>query len=583
MLSSTNYLFISPSTNTVAASQTTSDPVTGSWADLPSAINSSDTDSASYWKDINAQERFEIYLDSPEISKAQVNEYLQTISLVTTCLKKKDAIHARQFLDSLSQYSGLDSGFSQELGNRIDAVWETQKDKSQIEAADNQLQHLIDQPDRNPDEIADAIRKQSNDLGSNPVKAPPLQSFADDSSATNVTALPPPDGVPGSTQLTQEYIRTVQIKAQIKANEATKEKLLDQCKSDFIQYILQLYNSHRYYHVAMASLFYSVLFKEDNYPAEIALQVTNSSNINNEVSVAIEGMLNNSDEGNIATAANQLREAYMLSAYDPELFRISVTQKAPIKTFERQFTKLQNMIQAKDFANLEIVVDTLGKLAHDFDVTKTIEAMDAVKSKSQLLLNKGKLAIQQGNLKQGLEDFQNAEEVWPSNPDLKGGAFPLFNSEEGRNRCLGDFDQLTAEHDYVAISDNRMEFFSAISNDTKRQQQLKDALEKVNAADAAVEKANVMKSHGDVDGAWEIIQLAIQEWPDNVRLNKLRGELADKAADFVSAIHKAQEAESRRELGYSLTWYAIAQHDYSASVFAAQAIPRVSKSILERL
>ncbi len=38
--------------------------------------------------------------------------------------------------------------------------------------------------------------------------------------------------------------------------------------------------------------------------------------------------------------------------------------------------------------------------------------------------------------------------------------------------------------------------------------------------------------------------------------------LSERGADFVSALNKAREAEARKELGYSLTWYVNAQSVY---------------------
>ena len=53
---------------------------------------------------------------------------------------------------------------------------------------------------------------------------------------------------------------------------------------------------------------------------------------------------------------------------------------------------------------------------------------------------------------------------------------------------------------------------------------------------------------------------------------------SDSPASF--SVNKAKDAEMRQDLGYSLTWYAIAQRYYPASTIANQAIERVSKQIL---
>jgi hypothetical protein len=119
-----------------------------------------------------------------------------------------------------------------------------------------------------------------------------------------------------------------------------------------------------------------------------------------------------------------------------------------------------------------------------------------------------------------------------------------------------------------------------IAGDAAREQQLKDVLEKVENAEIAEEKANTLMMNGDVDGAWETIELAAKDWPDDSKLNKLLADLSGRSADFVSALNKAREAESKKELGYSLTWYVAAQNDYPPSQIANEGIDRISKMIL---
>jgi tetratricopeptide (TPR) repeat protein len=199
-----------------------------------------------------------------------------------------------------------------------------------------------------------------------------------------------------------------------------------------------------------------------------------------------------------------------------------------------------------------------------------------------LNLGKAKLAAQQGDLKSAMEDFQAAAETWPGNPDLKDKALVFFNSEDDQNQSLGEFDRLVAENNYRSIYDKQLVFAPAMKDDPKRQDQLKEALAKVQLAETAVEKATLMQSNGDIDGAWETVQLAVKDLPDDVKLNSLRADLAEKGADFVSAISKAQDAENKQELGYSLSWYAIAQRYYPASQIANEAIDRISKAILAK-
>jgi tetratricopeptide (TPR) repeat protein len=240
------------------------------------------------------------------------------------------------------------------------------------------------------------------------------------------------------------------------------------------------------------------------------------------------------------------------------------------------------MIEARDFTDLESILAEIKQTAPDFDAVKAMSIINGVKLESQLNLGKAKLAAQQGDLKAAMEDFQAAAEAWPGNPDLKDKALSFFNSEDTQNQSLEEFDRLVAENNYMAIYDKQLAFAPAMKDDPKRQDQLKAALQKVKIVETAVEKATLMQANGDVDGAWETVQLAIKDLPDDVKLNSLRGDLAGKGAEFVSAVSKAQDAESKQELGYSLSWYAVAQRYYPASQIANQAIDRISKMILAK-
>jgi tetratricopeptide (TPR) repeat protein len=536
-------------------------------------------------------ENFMIYLVSPGASETDVDQYLQAVSLTIYHLKNKDLWGARKTLDELSHYSAIDAGLSEELGSQIDAVLEVQNSSNQIAIADKQLQTSLENSNQDADAIADNIRRETEDqrrqnetsitnnvtvISNLPLEVP------NDSSSSGLSVVPPPAGFAASTQLTQDYIQTVETQKTMEANELKNKQDLAQCKANFIQYISQIYSSHHFYHVILASFFYRILFREDGIPLEMNTQAGVSAETNSKIHLAITNIKNSCASNNIATASDQLRVAYFLNPFDPEIMGIPVTQKARIKIFVEQNKKLKDMLEAKDISGAETLLIKLCKLASDFNGSQTLALIDSSKTNSRLLLNKGKVAIRQANLKEALEYFENAQVAWPDNPDLKGGSVALFNSEEERAQCTADFDRLVTKHDYMAIAGNLKNFTSTLIYDSRRYEQLKYALERVYAANLAMEKANAFQSRGDHYGAWETVQIAIQDWPDSVSLNKAAGEFADEAADFVSAIKKAQVAEERKELGYSLAWYVVAQHYYPASQIAAQAIGRLSKTILSQ-
>jgi Flp pilus assembly protein TadD len=199
---------------------------------------------------------------------------------------------------------------------------------------------------------------------------------------------------------------------------------------------------------------------------------------------------------------------------------------------------------------------------------------------SMMLLGQATIAAQKGNEKTASDAMAEALEIWPTNPKLMSGASSYFSQKDEGNELTSDFDRDVRDQNYRAIYEKALAFGPAVKDDPARVQQLKDAVEKVKTAEAATEKANYMVINGDVNGAWETIELATKDWPDDMRLNKLLADLSGRSADFVSALNKAHDAEAKKELGYSLTWYVNAQNFYPPSQIANDGIDRVSKLIL---
>jgi hypothetical protein len=538
--------------------------------------------------------RFETYLAMNEVPQEQLKSYAADMDNVIDLLHQKETTKAWQKLYQLAKYQSIDAGVSWELANRIESIWNAGQTKSQIAQQNSQLQQQADKDNRNADQDSNDVQDKEVDLArrmkeANPTAKPPQGQAANgdvpqvpqgDNSPT--MAAPLSDQLLGKLQLTQEYLDSLSAQAKIKLNELRVEKLFDQAKQDFADYITTLYKSGRYQHVLIAADFWRQIFDEGDYPVSMAQQVNASLEVTGQVNTTIGVFNNNLDQKNIAAATDNLQQAYMLSAFNPAVLGISLAKKKPIQTFSRELSRMRNMIEARDFTDLESILNEIKQTAPDFDSVKAMSIVNAVKLESQLNLGKAKLAAQQGDLKAAMEDFQAAAEAWPGNPDLKDKALSFFNSEDVQNQSLEEFDRLIAENNYRAIYDKQLAFAPAMKDDLKRQDQLKAALEKVKIAETAVEKANLMQANGDVDGAWETVQLAIKDLPDDIKLNTLRGDLAGKGAEFVSAISKAQDAESRQELGFSLSWYAIAQRYYPASQIANQAIDRISKIILAK-
>ena len=96
----------------------------------------------------------------------------------------------------------------------------------------------------------------------------------------------------------------------------------------------------------------------------------------------------------------------------------------------------------------------------------------------------------------------------------------------------------------------------------------------------ALEKAKLLERNRDVSGAWETLELASEEWPEDSVLNKRRADLSVRASEYVKSISTAKDAEAAGNMGTSLAWFLNAQQTYPPSQIANEAIERLSDKIL---
>lgn len=550
-------------------------------------------DALGAWRipDKQQRARFERYLGMAEVPPQEISAYTQRVEQVQALLRQRKTIDAWRQLQALAEYGEIDAGISQELANRIESIWSADRETSRIAQSNDQLKREVKASARNADMLSQNVREKEIDFArrtggsrrqqqpaaNQPSGGAPQWSPPD---AGGGAGTPSTDAVMGKIQLTEEYLRALEAKAKIKMNELKADKLFEQAKSDFANYIATLYESGRHLHVVLAADFWRRIFDQGDYPVAMAQQVNAALEMTREIQNALKVCATQLEETNVAAATERLKEAFMLNERDPAVLGFPRAGKRQVEAFGKRLDQMQNVIEARDFTNLESLIEDMKTVAPDFDATKPRAVVNAVKLQSKLRLGRAKLAAQQGNLQLAMEEFQAAAEAWPGNPDLEANATTFFEGQDSRTQALQEFDRLVAESNYRQIFDKQVALAPALKDDLKRQEEFKTALEKIKAAEMALEKANLLRANGDVFGAWEAVELASADLPNDIKLNALRGELSGKGAEFVAAITKAKDAEAKQQLGFSLTWYAIAQQHYPASQMANKAIERLSEQIL---
>jgi thioredoxin-like negative regulator of GroEL len=631
--------------------------------------------------------RFQTYLSLKEVSDARITEYMGKIAQVSVALKANDTFGAWKILYALSEYPDLDAGISRELANRVEGIWTSNRTQDGLAATNDKLLKDIDTHTHNADEIAKELHyqdlqdqqkkggggggnnNQNSGLASNATNSAMLSPNADPISAEAMEMPTMAGSMQGKMELTDEYLKLLEARARIKLNEIKSDRISDQDKLDFAEYIKMLYDTHRYYHVIIAADFYRALFNESEYPASMLSQVTsalgnvsggggsggggaspgggnggNNANgnngngtrsqadminqlgrrwggrnlppgvasqiaasmgmsnptsqtegnhpitlsdqvtsaleINERVSNDVDVFKYKASKGDIAQAAEQLQEAFLANEYHPALQGLLRDNKEAVGDFLAKLDVLKNQLEVRDFQLVEGQLADIKKVAQDFDSTKPLALVDGVKMESKLRLGKAQLLAQSGDLTDAMDEFTVAATIWPGNPDVTTSSNLFFHSENTVNQYTTEFDQLVKNQDYRGIFEKAVAYAPAVKGDAVREQQLKDAMTKVQNAEMASEKANMLVMNGDVDGAWETIEAASKDLPDDTKLNKMLANLSGRSADFVSAINKARDAETKKQLGYSLTLFVNAQSYYPASTIANDGIDRISKELL---
>ena len=528
---------------------------------------------------------FEQYLNAAEL-KAYLANYDKVIALL---LQHKPS-DAYQALFAMAAYEG-DAGISRQLANRVQTVWDADASTRNLLADNERLKAQVKAANWNVDQYADTGERKFNDArgqaskahGKNNGGALPADNGQDNGAGNGAADLVQSAGsvMAGKLRMTQQYLESLDGTTRLKLNELKVKGISDKAKAEFADYIGTLYKSGRLLQTVTAADFYRALFQDGTLPAAIANQADAASETVRKINQAVEVVRFKTSANQLTSASSVLREAFKLNPEHPALQGLERAAKLKVADYFQQLKKMQNLIEAREFGRLEPLVAETEKMSKDFDSTKALALVNGVKLESRMHLGQAKLAAQQGDQQKALDEFKASAVSWPGNPDLQTASNGYFESQDNKNKGVTEFDRDITEGNFRAIYENQLPFMASVKGDADRETKFKNALMKVRDAEMATEKANLLARNGDSCGAWEAVETAARGWPDDGKLNKLRAEMSVKAAEFVGAINRAQEAETRKESGYSLTLFVQAQRRYPASQMANEAISRLSKQILE--
>ncbi|MFQ3578277.1 MAG: hypothetical protein SNJ52_04630, partial [Verrucomicrobiia bacterium] len=248
--------------------------------------------------------------------------------------------------------------------------------------------------------------------------------------------------------------------------------------------------------------------------------------------------------------------------------------------FVQKSNQLLSALEVKDYALAEKIVTELENTVADFDSARPRGAIETARTVSALHLAKAKTAAASGDRATTEQELRAATEIWPRNPALGEVSSLIFDQADAQQQALNDLDRLLSQRNYRQIFEDRMRFIAAAALYPERQERLREVLETTQRVEAAIMRADEIAKTGNFIGAWESLETAQEELPEDIRLSQMRSELTTRAADFVQSLRRAEALEEQSQHGSSLAWYLRAQRLYPPSELARQGIERIIKLIL---
>ncbi|MDX2082035.1 MAG: hypothetical protein SFU53_14715 [Terrimicrobiaceae bacterium] len=285
-------------------------------------------------------------------------------------------------------------------------------------------------------------------------------------------------------------------------------------------------------------------------------------------------------QNELRSATERLAETFAIGEFLPSVRLLTRDDKRRALQFTQLNNELLAALEVNDLTRAEALAKEIQAIASDFDASKPLAKIETARMVSSLHLAKARNAAAAGDRETMEAELKAATAIWPRNPALAELAGSIFSQSDVQQKAIVDFEQLLGQKNYRRIAEDQLRFIAATAMYPDKQEQLRKVLEQITGIEAAIIRAQEIEKRGDAAGAWESVERAFQQFPDDNKLNQVRADLTTKAADFVRALRQAEDLEKRDQPGSALAWFLKAQRAYPASDFAREGIERVTVEIL---
>ncbi len=533
------------------------------------------------------QARFEKYLNAPEGTTAEDQEYQSLLRAITDKLAPGKATPANvddafRMLPRAAAYE-IDAHLSESIADAVYTSWQAMRNAQRIEKANASLEQERKSHEWNTRIATDANR---NERAPSRTNEEATKDWAKRQQLRRDAEM-----LPYTTRLAEAL-------AAIKLNQAKKELSELQAKIEFQTLLVQLFVQRRFQHVIIASRFYRAVFTDGDSSLHVgsdtkdlfAKTTGNPPTVNTLDALAHEAMRDAregvkafqylADANEMESASKRLAEAFLIGEYLPDLRTLPRERKRATLLFTQQANQLINALDVKDYARAETLVRELEKTARDFDASRPLAAIETARTVSAMHLAKARNAAVSGDRTTLETELKAATEIWPRNPALQEISGRIFDSADIQQQALADLERLLTQQNYRQIFDDKLRFIAATALYPDRQEKLRQVLNDMAQIETAILRSTEIAKHGDAAGAWETAEATFLRFPQDNKLNQLRANLTTEAADFVRTLRTAQSLEEKGETGSSLAWYLKAQKLYPATTYGREGIERLVGQII---
>lgn len=561
--------------------------------------------------------RFEKYLNAPVSEIKALAAYDKVISRIMDLLSaaKISAKNLDAAFRLLPEAAGHeeDANLCDAIANQVLGAWQANKQVTRLEAANKALEE-----ERKRHEWNTRMSMQESSLDNAPREPVAAADWVKQREAERTARMQP------------HAQRLAEVNALLNANRAKSELSALQARIEFQTLIVQLLAQRRFLHVLVAARFYRSVFgdgdnqlrldktreqlasmgsggggknKDDkslfalmgallgDMPPTITSVELVAREFIRDVKEGTEAVKFMVETGQMQGASYRLSEAFFWGEHLPEIHSFPRADRQRILDFTRAANQLLSALEVKDYTRAEELVQQLKKEAKDFDPSQPLTAIQTARNVARLHLAQARNAALTGDTAAFERELRAAAEIWPNNPELADASGEIFDQGSDRQKLLNELDALIERGDHRTIFRQSAQFMAATAPPSKgreedpaarqRREKLGEILKKMQSIEGALQRSREILQRGDTVGAWESVQVASLEYPEDTDINRLRADLASGgAATFVRSLNKGEEMERRGEYGAALAWYLDAHRQYPASSLAQERIDALAARIL---